>query len=442
VNKKQLATTSLLCVLLLFISRSFVFGQELNYSNILGIPTPTNLETVITFWFQIGAFVAGLIAIISFAIAGIQLTLGGVNPSLQKDAKDRMINAAIGLFVSVAAVLILRTINPAFIDIVITEPDPVAGIFYTNGSKFTPAPQSESDNSNIPNGYNNLAYRCSVSGPAILVWIFPKNNFEGNNDNYEGVKVARKECNSQEPLPEGGSFRWEYETPGVYYCMGGCNETGTVCSGNMSFAQVTSAGIVEPFRGNISSVRVVNDTQNDVHYGVIFHSSQSSDQLGTCSNFLYSTDVNKKYECFNNIPASQSSIIFAWNHTLTTNSSGNTVSTSGQGIDFYSEPYGWAQGARAGKYQLNTQSIDTYWTGSSTSLQFDYTGVIRPPRYKQIYTNFNQRPGSVNIKGSYIVVFRSGSYCQIFLNSIYNFRTTQMYAMVGSAGNINILPIK
>ena len=426
---------------LLSISGSFAFGLEANYNNPLGFPEPTSPETAINFWFQITAYISGFVAMISFAIAGIQFAWGEANPSLKKDAKERMISAVMGLLLSVAAVVILRSINPSLVNVVITDLGPQTGVFYTNGSTYAPAPQSEANNSNILSGYNNLAYRCT-QGPAILLWIFPKPNFLGNNDNYEGVKVMRKECNSQEPLPSGGSFKWEFETPGVYFCMGGCSETGTVCSGYMSLDQTTSTRILEPFLGRVRSIRVVNDVQNDIHFATIFHSAPDLGQLGSCSDFLYSSDLNKKYECFNNIPAAQLGVIFNWNHKLTTDSNGEIISTSGQGVDFYSEPYGWAQGARAGRKILNTRAIDKYWSGSAESLIYDYSGIIRPNRYKQIYTSFAQKPGSVNVKGSYVLAFKSGSYCQIFSGSIYNFKTTQMAAVVGSIGSINIMPAK
>lgn len=445
-NKKRIGTIFFACLFLLSISGSPVFGLEINYGNPLGFPEPTSPETAINFWFQIISYISGFVAMISFAIAGIQFAWGETNPSLKKDAKERMISAVIGLFLSVAAVIILKTINPSLVNVTITNLGPEDGVFYTNGSAFAPAPQSEPDTSDIPSGYNNIVYRCTTQGPALLLWIFPKPNFMGNNDNYGGVKVMRKECNSQEELPEGGSFRWMFETAGVYFCMGGCSETGTVCSGNMSFDQTTSTRIVEPFVGKISSVRIVNDVQNDVqndiHYAAIFHSAPDLGQLGSCSDFLYSADLNKKYECFSNIPPAQSVVIFNWNHKLTTDSNGNAISTSGQGVDFYSEPYGWAQGARAGGRSLNTQAIDKYWSGAATSLTYNYDGIVRPNRYKQIYTSFAQKPGSVNVKGSYVLAFRSGAYCQIFSESIYNFKTTQMSAVVGSVGNINIMPAK
>jgi len=441
VHKKIYSIIFFVCFFLLSISGSSVFALEVNYSNPLGFPAPTSPENTINFWLQITAFASGINAMISIAIAGIKIVLGEVNPSVKKDAKERMISAVVGLLLSVAAVVILRSINPSLANVVITDLGPQTGVFYTNGSTYAPAPQSESNNSNIPGGYNNIAYRCT-QGPAILLWIFPKPNFLGNGDNYEGVKVLRKECNSQEPLPEGGSFRWIFETPGVYFCMGGCSETGTVCDGYMSFDQTTSTRIMEPFVNKISSVRIVNDIQGDTHFATIFHSAPDLGQLGSCSNFLYSSDLNKKYECFNNIPPAQLAVIFNWNHKLTTDSDGNTISTSGQGLDFYSEPYGWAQGSRAGKKSLDSRTIDAYWSGVASSLIYDYDGIIRPSRYKQIYTSFAQKPGSVNVKGSYILVFRSGSYCQIFSESIYNFKTTQMSAVVGSIGNINIMPVK
>lgn len=437
IKKYKSVFFSLFCLVLLLFNRSFAFALEVNYANNLGLPTPTNLETAISFWFQLAAYAAALIAIISFVIASLQLIWGGINPSLQKDAKDRMKNAAIGLFLSLASVIILKSINPSIADTDVTPVQPTTGIYYTNGSDYISAPVELSDLSAAPKGYDKLAYLCANPGRAILIWFFPKTNFNGNNSNYSGVKVVRKECNTQEPLPLEGSFRWSYESFGIYYCMGGCSETGTVCSGFMSSPRVSSETLSDPFKGKLSSVRIVNDLSNDIHYGILFHSSNDPADAGYCSDIYYSKDINKPIECFQNISVSQSSTVFVWNHKIVSD-----TSASGQGVDFYSEPYGWATGARAGRVSLNTNTIGTFWTGSGSSLYFSYTGIDRPSGYKQIYTNFSQRPGSVNIRGNYLLVLRSGSYCQIFFKNVYNVKSKEIYAATGNIGGVNIIPIK
>lgn len=440
-NKKRGAIIFLVCIFGLFISGSFAFALETNYNNPLGFPAPTDLESAVNFWFQIIAFISGFIAIISFTIAGIQLAWGGVNPSLQKDAKDRMISSVLGLLLSVAAVLILRTINPALIDVVVTELDITDGVFYTNGSTYSLAPASDADVVLDRAKYSSIIYKCSSPRQALLLWKYPKKYFKGNNGDFDGVSVVRMECNTEQSLSSMESQKWIYEVPGVYFCDGGCSESGTVCSGYMSEPFVDSSrALLNPFYQNSFSIRVVNDVPQKIYYGIILTSANNNSGMGACNGPLLNQDTNKKVVCFSKSYVSvapKTSIIFAWNNN---GASGDSI--SGQGVDFYSEPYGWAQGARAGKKALDNSAIDKSWSGSAGSLTYDYTNIVRPSRYKQIYTNFAQKPGSFNIKGKYLTTLWSGPYCQTFVQSVYNMKTSEIYAQTGGVNQINIIPLK
>jgi len=315
--------------------------------------------------------------------------------------------------------------------VTLTELPVTEGIFYTNNSDFKPAPNSEADTSNIPTGYKALSYKCSA-GPVLLIWKFPKKNFVGSNENYGGVVVTRKKCGETEGLSGYGSFKVAFETPGVYYCMNDCN--GNMCSGYMSESMSSSTVLPAPFKNNLKSVRIVNDLTNDLHYGIVFHSKDDPSAAGNCSKIFYSTDKNKEIECFNNISNSASATVFYWND--------KDYQKSGTGIDFYSEPFGWNEGARAGKYFLNSDTIKDFWTGNAQSLPLTYTGIRRPDKYKEIYQNFRQRSGSIDIKGNYTVILWAGPSCQVFFKDIVNLKSTELTINGANIDKINVIPIK
>jgi hypothetical protein len=437
VSKKNKTIIFLIILFLLFIfNSSFVFAalEITSYKDIgFGIPVEGDLPTYIRYLFGFLCYIAGTIATISFAIGAIQLIMGASNPSLANDAKDRMKGSVLGLILTVSAVLILRTINPALETITMTPLTNTEGIFYTNGPDYKSAPTGVSNSSDIPKGYEELAYNCS-KGPFLLIWKFPKSNFMGNDKNYSGVIVVRKKCGEKESLSGVGSFKTAYETPGIYYCTGGCSESGTVCSGYMSEPNYLGGTLPDSFKNNLRSVRIVNNLSNDSHYGIIVHNTSDSTRAGICSQPLFSTNINKEIECFSNTSPASSSTIFLWN------SKGYV--TFGQGVDFYSEPFGWGKGAQAGKYSLGSDIIKNYWTGEAQSLALSYIGIERPNIYKQIYKNFKQRPGSIKINGNYMVTLWSGSSCQTFFDNVTNLKSTEITASIGNIEKINVIPIK
>jgi len=416
---------------------SSVFALEIkieDYPNIPGINKPTdgNLPTFIAYFFGFGAYIAIIIAAISFAIGAVQFSISAINPSAKKEGKDRMIGSTIGLFLCLTAVIILKTINPAIIDINITPLEATDGIYYAKGDALKSAPSSESNTKNIETGYETLLYKCS-SGPVLLIWKFPKTNFQGNDENYSGVKVIRKKCGESESLAGIGSFKWSFETSGIYYCMGKC--TNNMCDGYMSESNSSSGVLPNSFKNNLSSIRIVNDLKSDFHYGVIFHNTDDPTSTSNCSRILYSSNVETEFECFNDIEVSSSSTVYFWNH--------KDFLKSGQGVDFYSEPFGWAKGARAGEYSASAQIINNFWEKNPGSFTLNYSGIERPDGYKNLYKTFQQRMGSINIKGNYMVILWSGAQCQVFFKNINNLKSTEITA----PGNvfidkINVIPVK
>ncbi|MCX6718222.1 MAG: hypothetical protein NTY81_01270, partial [Candidatus Staskawiczbacteria bacterium] len=263
-------------------------------------------------------------------------------------------------------------------------------------------------------------------------------------------KVTEIKCDD-DPLSFNGygSFKIAFKTPGVYYCLGECNDDKSKCSGYMSGANLGSQDdIGTPFAGKIKGIRIVNvndaeNPENDYNYGVIFHQVTGLENGGQCSVPI-ALDEGKTEGCKPvNIDASAADI-FEIN---------TDVGASGDGVTFYSEPYGWDAGARASSYGLADKDIIDIIVAGTNAVpmsNFDHTSVDRPLRYKDICPSFANCPGSVKIKGSYLVGLYSsinadgsGGYCQTFTKDIPNLNVQQIIA--SSSAHINsayIIPTK
>lgn len=81
--------------------------------------------------YTFGIGLAALFAMAQIVFGGVQYTVSAGNPSLQGDAKDRILNAIYGLILLLSAFLILQTINPKLTTLTIegVTPLPKVGKF-------------------------------------------------------------------------------------------------------------------------------------------------------------------------------------------------------------------------------------------------------------------------------------------------------------------------
>jgi len=432
----------------LFLGANFVFALEAKYPDIPGLPSlnggSLNISSYIGYFFGFLIYVGGVLALISFVVGAIGL----ISPNIEShnDAKDRMKNALLGLILTASSFLILQTINPTFVAPTMTSLPGVAGIFYTNGSEKKPCPSENPDTSTIPQGFNNIQYICSGSDPALLIWMFPDKNFE----NYQKASVKRITCNNTIPIGEG-SFQLAFETPGIYYCLGGCGGDN-MCSGYMSNAISSSQDVIDArFSGKIGAVRVVNDPENNTYYEAIFHQQTGLDNVGKCSYPIPAENNNQKIVCEGlDFPNASAVNIFMWNK--------GPASTSGGGVTFYSEAYGASIGTQnrgEGFCAINNDKIIGLFSVKSDKLVFNSGNSVYScgysektmSQYKDLYKTFSERHGSINIKGNYLVgLFSSpntgGAYCQVFEGDANNLNMEPFIASGQSIESIYILPKK
>lgn len=419
-----------------FSNTKLAYGLEIkDYPRIPFLPIieqGSELPVFISYFFGLGIYLVGTIAVISLVIGGIRLIASAGNPGAIGDAKERIIGAIIGLVLTLSSVIILQTINPVLVTPSLTPSGEVAGIFYTNGAEDKSAPDSEEDTDNVPAGFESLIYKCAQGAysPALLVWQFPEENFGGELDAF----VERITCGNKTSIIGASSFKWAFETPGIYYF------TKTDCEGFMSRANISNTQqIEEPFKDDIKSIKIINDTAYNINYGAILH--KEINFRGDCSLPLMESGCEGG--CCNVSLPTSSINIFVLNQ--------DKPETSGNGIVFYSKPFGYKTGANSGYFVLSPTAIGEFWRSNPTAIDFtnSYNLVDVPDGEKQLCKNFKNCPGSIKVQGNYLVIPYAQQpesynlYCQVFDKDVPNLKEEEVTAVQGRIlDSIIVIPIK
>lgn len=445
-KRKYILTIALLSLLFL-LNYNFAFALEVTYPSLPGIGGLTKdsgLPDYVRYFFGFGIYIAGVLAVISLSIGGIRLITSAGNPSVVGDARERIMGSVLGLVLTISAVIILKTINPTLITPILGELENLSGVYYTNGTDLKSVLPSESDTSAIVGeGFNDILYKCDA-GPNLLVFKFPQKDFGGE----ENVKVDTIKCGGGTTV-DSPSLKIAFETPGVYYCLGGC--AGDVCQGLRSPATLANESqIPEPFKSKMKSVMVVQDAKNKIHYGAIFHSDINF--RGTCKPILdIPADKGRFCRSFSQSPGS-SITIFTLND--------QQPKTSGNGVVFYSKPFGYKSGANAGYYHIKAtdggqgqgDEIGYYWNSAPSVINFteSYSNINVPEEEKELCRDFEKCPGSIKVQGNYLVNLYAypvagtpGQYCQIFNQDVPNIKATEVMNVEGRRlQNVEIIPVK
>ncbi len=220
--------------------------------------------------------------------------------------------------------------------------------------------------------------------------------------------------------------------PGVYfYADAGCGK-------DASYSTVVSE---ESIGANINGIKVVNDTANGANtkYGYVLHKIDGLANGGPCGKPVTSSSgcqgVNGMHGAID---------VFQINS--------QDSSTSGDGVTFYSRPYGLDRGSRAGYYAVESGSINDHTSPTADSMTFKWDGVDASQQEQNDCSTFKKCPGSIDLKGDYLVAVYSnkstsggsggsGDYCQTFTDNVNDLDAEPV---VGSGSrdiqNIYIIP--
>lgn len=184
-------------------------------------------------------------------------------------------------------------------------------------------------------------------------------------------------------------------SPGVYYCLGVCNGGG--CVGISQPLTSDNPTIPQPFYRSINSVVIVDDQGSDLNYGVIFHSGKLTDG-GQCTLPIIGAG------CHPVGVAASSANIFLLNDM--------SPGRSGDGVTFYSEPFGLDRGAKAGYFDLPDNEIYSPSTQEKgADMCFNYDGVTEPDWYKYKCSGSKCGHGSYTCKNDSDCDTNNGEYC-------------------------------
>lgn len=392
----------------------------------LGLGENPSIGDYVSFLFTTIITIGVTLAIASFAIGAIGL----ISPNIEAhgDAKDRMKGAILGVLLMTTSWIIINEINPKLEDLNLNNKLlGETGVFLTGGEggKTIQCPQTVPYVSEIA-PYETIQYKCD-KGPKLMVWMFPNINMEEgastSGSSLEQVTVSTISCGGTVSI-SGKSFKWAYEDTGVYYYL------DSACTKYASMANVSSTDNVGyPFVGQMKGVKIISDDSSG-EYGVLFHRATDLKKGGECG-----LPITKQNQC---TPVDINFVVSADIFSLNT-----SEDSSGDGVDFYSEPYGWDSGANAGYYTVYDNVIKPPFKEQSASgVKFIYDGIDVPDGYQQHCSTFDICPGSIAINGTYLVAVYSGSnYCQTFTDDVPNLNAQPVTDEGGEIQTIRIVPI-
>lgn len=282
--------------LFLFQSRS-ALALEVTYPNIFGyqITQGSSIGGYVAYFFVFLVVTGGILGVISIAIAGFRILIGGGSPTAIQDARERIVNAVLGLILLMSSFLILNTINS---QLVVLETSatflPLYGIYKVDHTQDPPrlSPLSKAitntlDASQIDPRFTKLAYKCETPGRTLLVWVYNLPNWvvDRNANGGSTVKTYRIPCGSTEEVDISAtngvlSFYWEFEDAGIYYFM------APDCGGIASWPIQKVSSQVPPFdalglNDRVRSMRIVSGIDQGLRYGVVLNAAVDGE--GECS---------------------------------------------------------------------------------------------------------------------------------------------------------------
>lgn len=478
---------SVFSTIFLVLGVGLVFALEVKYP-IIPLPGLSNIDLnkagndiapYIGYFFGLGIYLVGVLSLISFTIGAIGL----INPSVEahKEARDRMTGAILGLVLTLVSAIIIQTINPKLATVTSpnasteagvrlesaatsTCPDgsacptsgkcPPDGVPCTNKKMGEPAPDALDDTSSVKIGdavLDTLNYDCTStcpdgsacptngkcpdgtpctnpsnaqSKPPYIVLLFPNKNLEQGN-NLANVKAQTLNCGNTLTVSSYGSYELFPEVPGVYYYLdSSCQTYGS------SVHNESEDEIINPFKGNIKAIKIVNDTKNKIYYGAILHEVSGLIHGGSCTKPITTAGC----QAISDVTSPSAIDIFKINQT---------PATSGDGLIFYGKPFGWGSDVQAGVYKRRASDITTDISPLlPNNMTLDYSHTIETSQYEGLCTYFqaSQCPtsGSIYFLGQYLVALYSGTYCQTFTSDVANLGAQPIIAS-GSGTNLDAI---
>lgn len=244
----------------------------------------SSLPDYVVYFFALGIIIAGFVAVVSLAIAGIQFILSAENPEMRNGAISRMKGIFLGIVLLVGSYMLIGKINPELQTIKMQPLNPLGGLQLAGNNKMTSAPMHAASLDDIRKNYSTIWWPDKIKNTEgklldncdpnnenatyIIYWYFEK-NFKKFWD------LTRLKCREEVPFESAQSYIIVKEEPGVYfYQAADCKPPNGSDSSALPNYYTNS---IPNWNGkNIVSMRIVNGPDPDTgpFYGAITFNSQ------------------------------------------------------------------------------------------------------------------------------------------------------------------------
>ncbi len=223
---KKLSLIFLFAILLLSIGATFVIARELEVPLPIGNPPITTTKTILSDYlrtiFVFAISISGLIVFGVIVFSGVQVITQAQNPAALGEAKNRILEALIGLVVLLGSYLLLTTLNPRLViinpqlkgtteGVLISNPKGEQTIFKTSQSDIT-----DFLNVKLAQGATPKPIQYGFISPAadLDVYVYTDKNFKGAETKLNPIVSP-----AAADLPSGTkSVLLAYKKPGIYLC--------------------------------------------------------------------------------------------------------------------------------------------------------------------------------------------------------------------------------
>lgn len=292
----------LIFVFFLVISANTCFAFEIKPENYPKIPftspitEASKLPNFIVYFFALGIYLAGALAVISLAIGGIQLIFSSVSPEARNSAIDKIKSAILGLVLLFASFIIIHTINPNLEKVENTVSlNPLGSLQLVGNKEPIPAPMNLPVLNDVRKNYSAISWKQTTKiinpttgkeenalncdkdnlNAVYNVYLYAEENFK----NFK--KLERLKCGGKDISFSGAnSYFIEKELPGVYFFDApGCKPK--IGSDSLSIPMYSAQSIAQ-WSQKVMSMRIVNgpDEYKGPFFGVIWFNGQDYKTAG------------------------------------------------------------------------------------------------------------------------------------------------------------------
>jgi len=376
------------------------------------ITADSKLPDFVVYFFAMGIYLAGVLAIISLAVGGIQLIFSSVNPEARNNAISRIKSSILGLILLVASVVIIRTINPNLENVQNTVAlKPIGGLQLKGSGPSQPAPFFVPSLDEIKKNYSAIYWptQQETTDPATnQTVIIPNCDLENDNAIYNIYWYKDKNYKNfwaRTQLPCGKeaayigksrSYIIVKENPGVYF-YDGPNCQPAIGSDSYSLPIFSTKSIPEWYTDKkVQSILIVNgpDPKKGPFFGLVLFNNQdyrTSKGIGTPLSIFFphnrSLPANKNFSnCIKNagdffdsfLKGVLQSVVIFEGAGLQDNSNKPNINCS---VDLYSRS-AWS----GGYYNINIKNdgeATYFWKKELSTVKITYPPGTRIPKEEQ-----------------------------------------------------------